>query len=602
VADCTKGKANVNVGLVNTLYQVNAQAAIISVINTYGVVIPVPVNRKEDLPNFLKLMNPAQEWFTNSVCHVEGKKVYSNVPKFLQIVVWTCMHPSNQQSGDPLEESQLPFRFYGNDDELKNFFMAEREGSQKKGRYWNEINEVKEAEAALRPQFEVIGEKDPYSLYALLDAILLRVSSATFDEVWTAWDTSLSRFPKNGLRAIWADSKLWAGLMTKKEGPKYDKAVLDAGYTSCGDNVHAIQPPENSKKTKRPRKKESAKEPNSKRIKHGEASEDQDRSKKSQQSADDAGLVCADAANASGDETTEDAHDSGGATTEQFPFNSFVASEQSADDAGLVCADAANASGDETTEDAHDSGGATTEQFPFNSFVASVPDYVWSTQDDMLATNKALIESAVDSIRKAVFACALVHAAEASSSALTKQDLLENFPEPVSDEMVAALHEMGGPVYRNMMGICAPAFLQASKWGKEDGSERSCGTNLANLSKGLKIAWNNNVDHDQPAAASTPDHAAKRLVLAEEEAFSTDHDNTAAATTPTHRATASTLDDTAKTTDSAEEEACPSADETCPTDNDTTAAPTPPTHRKPSKARRKSLDIIAVGLETKRDQ
>jgi hypothetical protein len=62
----------------------------------------------------------------------EDKNVYSNVTKFIQLVVWTCMHPENSSSG-----TRLPFHFAWDEAAMKSFFNAPKI----KGQGWMAINE-----------------------------------------------------------------------------------------------------------------------------------------------------------------------------------------------------------------------------------------------------------------------------------------------------------------------------------------------------------------------------------------------------------------------------------------------------------------------------
>jgi hypothetical protein len=144
----------------------NAQAEILSVINCYGVVIPVPGIRKADSPNFVALMDPSNLWHGNSpVCeNQKGKSVFSNVTKVIHIIIWTCMHPWNQLD-KPEGKCSLPFRFYTDEEELKKFFGTTRR-QKTSGQYWVRIEEMEKAnaEVTLCPKFQVLGSKRSYSL------------------------------------------------------------------------------------------------------------------------------------------------------------------------------------------------------------------------------------------------------------------------------------------------------------------------------------------------------------------------------------------------------------------------------------------------------
>jgi hypothetical protein len=240
VAAVMNRKTNMSRGFIRMLVQMNSQTATLTLINGYGVVIPVPIERKKDLPNFVDLMNPSRGWCGSCyVCRDQNEeKVFSNVLKIIQLIVWTCMHPWNQ-TNDPTEETRLPFRFWWDNAEYKKFFGK----AQKDLKSWDSIELVSDAETTPCPLFKAIGSERPLSLYGLVKAILRRDTDGDgVSAAWTRWDEKLlSKFPRNGIGTLWSDPIKSSRTLTNPEAPTYNKLMLEMRY-QVDEKMNVIVP------------------------------------------------------------------------------------------------------------------------------------------------------------------------------------------------------------------------------------------------------------------------------------------------------------------------------------------------------------------------
>jgi hypothetical protein len=189
---CVLGsRKNRNTKILRVVAEMNAQTAILELVNAYGVVIPLPKSLQACLPNFVKLMDPFDKENTDEsigVCRDNGRQVYPNVSKWVQIVCFSCMQS---------EKLKLPFKFSWSDKDVSAFFGTKREVSgasgASAGQYWKCIEKGETAEHVLYPRFVLKGNRKPMSLLALLDAIC-KVNLSE-KESWSRWDELLTEMP-----------------------------------------------------------------------------------------------------------------------------------------------------------------------------------------------------------------------------------------------------------------------------------------------------------------------------------------------------------------------------------------------------------------------
>jgi hypothetical protein len=241
---------NCSLGYLRVLTQITAHTSVLEVVNAYGVVIPLPkMLRNGHLPNFVRLMDPFTDWDGGrSVCwdYDEDNKlsrVYSNVPKLVQIICWTCMH-TNQVEGCT---NELPFRFRDPVDDLNTLFGKKRS----KGKYWGSIENSTTVEESPKPSFHVIGESEGFHLMELLECILKS------DASWAMWDEMLCNIPTNGLGNLSTTSS--KNILTlRKNDEKYNKLAISLGFLQDPDNeanLPSDSDPELPSETKREKRK-----------------------------------------------------------------------------------------------------------------------------------------------------------------------------------------------------------------------------------------------------------------------------------------------------------------------------------------------------------
>jgi hypothetical protein len=247
------GRSNRNGAILRVLTEMNAQTSVVSMINKYGVVIPLPRSLVGRLPNFVKLMDPLTNWDdTESVCNHYENKAYSNVSKLVRIVCWTCLHTAQNTS------LSLPFGFYYSERKVVEFFgsSALQNPDGTRGRLWQCIEDPAAAEHVLSPTFVMNG--DHMGLLELLDAILSSKTSQT----WSNWDKLLGKFPEDGLGNFCFKARKVAGILIvspEKRGKRYQAMAVNLGYLSdtapdIGDaptsRKHSMKNSENNKARK----------------------------------------------------------------------------------------------------------------------------------------------------------------------------------------------------------------------------------------------------------------------------------------------------------------------------------------------------------------
>ncbi len=402
------------------LAYMNCQTDIIGLVNSFGVVIQVPKIRKEDLPNFVALMNPSLGWCgTHPLC-VDGeeKNVYSNVTKFIQLVVWTCMHPRNESN-----ETQLPFSFWWDANGLKNFFENKIDDS---GQSWKAIREPKKAEEMARSDFEVIGNKICVSLQGLLNAILHLNGTEETTQAFKAWDTLLENFPKGGLQNVFSNPSFTSGtLMGEGKGPKVGDLCRKWGYRfDKSKSVDEVEPKEPRRK-KAPRNSKADKDvtPADETAK---SSVPQDEDWDNEDESDEEGM----------NKSDKDV------TPKEKTAKKPVPQDEDGDNEDKL--DEEDMSESDQEED------AGTGPLTFHSLVASVPKSAWNTPDDVVCTRTALRESAQLHVEKALFALALSEAALVSKKVPTKKDLTEHFPLVDGKACRLVLQKLGEPLLLQM--------------------------------------------------------------------------------------------------------------------------------------------------------
>jgi hypothetical protein len=420
-----------NSRIIKMLAHLNCQTDVLEVVNHCGVVIQVPAVRNEDLPNLVALLDPSLKWCgTNPVClDKEEKKVYSNVTKFIQLVVWTCMHPKKDSSG-------VPFHFAWDKEATKKFFSKSRE----KGQGWMSINENEKEKAELIgcPLFKVIGHKKPVTLFELLHVILDH-DIKTDSEAWQAWDTLLKTFPETGITGLWstpiAAAAIFVGAQNgKKYGdlcrlwgyrPDKKRKVADSGLDKMSNGLKetATRKPKSARGNRKPA-------PRSVAAATGEEAstdnEDEDEACSSSPPAEySQGLSQNVNANSSarrhedkGENEDED-EDEDDAVSELKMKRKPTEDEDDAEDDAVSELKMKRKPTDE---------GAGTGPVTFDSLVASVPRSAWDTPGDMDSTRAALLESANIHVQNALFALALSGVAKQSKKVPTKEDLTEDFP------------------------------------------------------------------------------------------------------------------------------------------------------------------------------
>jgi hypothetical protein len=65
-ASVLAGRKNRSARIFKMLSLMNAQTAILRVINGFGVVVPIPKAKGTESPNFVELMNPSSRWCGSS--------------------------------------------------------------------------------------------------------------------------------------------------------------------------------------------------------------------------------------------------------------------------------------------------------------------------------------------------------------------------------------------------------------------------------------------------------------------------------------------------------------------------------------------------------
>jgi hypothetical protein len=462
-----------NLKIIKMLNHMNCQTDIIEIVNHFGVVIQVPAVRKKDLPNLVALLNPSLGWCgTNPLCvDEEGQKVYSNVTKFIQLVVWTCMHPKNNSS-------ELPFRFAWDKLAMMEFFTKQRI----KGQGWMAINEEEKEKAEnFNCQFEVIGHDKFLTLYELLHAIL-HDDVKEDSKAWKRWDTLLKSIPKTGMITLWsAPTESAALLVGKPEGTKYGTLCRTWGYGS-DMNRKAVGPEETSTGSvettqKKPR---SSRKLTPKLVKPATAEEessvDQD-----EDEANNAGTPATQKKPRSSRKLTpklvkpataeeessvgqdEDEANNAGTPAQSSPeqsqnlnANSSAQQDEDGDNTANAKAEDEIVRKRKPTDKSVGTGQLTDE-----SLVASVPKSVWDTPSDMDSTRAALHESAHIHVQKALFALTLSEAALISNKVPTKEDITDNFPLFHGKDYKQVLQKMGQPFIGDMKKSCWPIVRRA---------------------------------------------------------------------------------------------------------------------------------------------
>jgi hypothetical protein len=435
--------------IVKILSNVNAQTAILEVLNAFGVVIPLPKKMSEVLKNFTALMNPMMNWCgSTSVCLEEkGSPVYSNLTKFVQIVIWTCLHPSNQ-----LEEKRLPFRFAEVEpSKLQDFFGTTRSKSQS----WHKIVRVEACEEIVRPCFGVVGKQDPLSLYDLLQAVITDRSDDCNSESWKGWDELLASFPKKGLKSL-LSTTISSTQTLAESAPhraKYSKLAKEVGYPAADADAAA--------------------------------DENIDATPQANDSADDAAP-----------ESNADA-DAAEVVGEVVGDDSQVVGDDNDDEANNTMRNKKGAS--KVNESVRVSSPPMEH---CRALVASVPQRVWEDDYDRYVTNKLLLDSALDHLQKAVFILALAQAGRESESLPKKEDLEK------SSEVAATSDKQGHHLHRNLNGLLSRTHRLASEPSPGDEPSSRVEIYLANGYHGLIETFKHDDDAGiKPSTAVTQESA-----------------------------------------------------------------------------------------------